>query len=236
MVSGSTNETKDRIVRAIRNADKPVLSAADIADRADYSKRTVNNHITRLVEDGPVEATEVGNATAYFISKSEYPRHDLPDHHCKRCGREVNSTDDLSRVATTLEYGNDKTTYNYILCRFCQSDLTSWLHGDDGSMYEYPHVHKWNIPDDQLEEVREDEDTQTMTDRNGTLDDIVWEVHEAVVELGGDTLDEGVTPDQIRWELEDKYGDYQIDEAVNTAKRAGLLFHDVMNGVYVAAK
>lgn len=236
MVSGSTNETKDRIVRAIRNAEEPVLSAADIADRADYSKRTVNNHMGDLVEEGRVQTTYVGNATAYYIPQEDYPPHKLPDHHCKRCGREVNENQDLGRVASTVEYGDEKTTYRYILCRFCQSDLTSWLNGDDGSMYDYPHVHKWDIPKTQLEDVRNDDDVQSMTSRNGILDELVWEVYDTVKEIGGDTLDDGVTPDQILWELEDDYINHQIGEAIKTAQNAGLLYYDAMADEYVAAK
>lgn len=236
MVSGSTNETKDRIVHTIRNADTPVLSASDIAERADFSKRTVNNHIGDLVEDGRVQSTKVGNATAYYVAQEDYPRHQLPDHRCKRCNRKIYDIYDLTRVATTLEYGDDKTTFRYILCHFCEADLTAWINGDDGSMYEYPRVHTWDIPDEQLEEVRNDEEIETMTDRPGMFDEIVWEVYDAVLQLGGDSLDDGVTQDQIHAQLGDEYSDYQIRDAIETAERAALLRKDSLREEYVAAK
>lgn len=235
MVSGSTSNTKDRIVRTIRNAEEPALSAADIADHADYSKRTINNHIGDLVDENRVVSTKIGNATAYYIPRENYPSHELPEHHCKRCGREIYDTNDHIRVESTSVQGDDRHEQLYVLCRFCQSDLVSWLHGDDGSMYDYPDVHAWDIPKEQLEKARNNDELKTRPSGRFTSD-VVADVCDAVESIGDGTLENVVNKDEIVSELYGEYSEVVIDQSLSKAVNAGLLHRTYFPEGYVAAK
>ena len=76
-----------------------------------------------------------------------------PDHRCHRCKREFNHTHDHVKLELDHYLGGDgfaKRDY-YLLCRFCYSDVVSWLYSDDNSMGDYHDVEDWNVPEHQKE-------------------------------------------------------------------------------------
>lgn len=156
--------TADRIIRKLRNSAEPALSASMLANRLDVSVTTVNNHMDDLVSGGQVGSEQIGNAEAYYIPESDLPAHQKPDHTCKRCGRNI-STGDFAKIEYDLYYSGKShepaTADFFVFCRFCMSDFISWAHDDEGSMGAYPGVHGWEIPQSQLEEVREDPEIET---------------------------------------------------------------------------
>lgn len=157
-------DTKDGIVRTLRNTDEPALSASVLADELDVSVRTINNHVDDLEAKERVATTQIGNATAYYIPFEDLPAHGKPDHICARCGRETDERNDFAKVETDTYFVDGPRESEladfYIFCRFCYSDLVSWV-SDPAAIGEYHSVHSWEIPWDQLDEVRNDSDTPT---------------------------------------------------------------------------
>lgn len=170
----STTDTKDRIVRTLRSADDPALSAKKLSDELDVSVRTINNHVDDLVADKRVATTQIGNATAYYVPFEDLPNHKKPDHICARCGREVNERHDFLKVDmdTYFVRGNfeEESSDFFIFCRFCHADFISWVM-DPAAIGEYPFVHSWDIPTDQLREVRDDPDIETTPSGREHLDE-----------------------------------------------------------------
>lgn len=158
-------EIKSRIVRALRSTDEPARSAQQLADELDVSVKSINENITELVDEERVETVEIGNATAYYINLRNYPAHEKPDHHCSKCGREVNDSQDSARIEFTKHFTNqrsaDEVVTRQVICRFCFHDFMSWLHNDEHLMHVYPHVEEWDIPEHQIQEVRDDPDIAT---------------------------------------------------------------------------
>jgi len=152
-------EAKHKILKTIRQRDEPALSASTIAERTDISVKTVNKHLSTLVEEDRVQSTQIGNAQAYYVQYEDLPDFDKADHLCVKCGREVYTTYDFARIDVTRYYREPQPDEGIpdfkILCRFCQTDLIKWIEGDRLEA-EYPFVHSWDLPNDQLEEVRND--------------------------------------------------------------------------------
>jgi Fe2+ or Zn2+ uptake regulation protein len=156
------DDTKRQIRTAVERADEPALSAKQIAERTGLAVKTVNNHIEALTESGDLASTQIGNATAYYATQVRGGSHGEHRHQCRRCGRVVTQTRDMARVDVRQFYDESAAASEhqfYLLCRFCNSDLTAWLFGDTNR--DYSHVHKWNIPTDQLRDIQEDETVQT---------------------------------------------------------------------------
>lgn len=160
----SQMDTKERIVRTLRNTEKPALSAQMLADELEVSAKTIHNHIDALVDAGQVETSEIGNATAYYVSFSDRPGHKKPDHVCGRCGREVYDRYDFAKIEydTYFDDRNQEESVPdfYVVCRFCFTDFISWME-DPPAVGEYPFVHGWDIPSHQLQEVRDNREIPT---------------------------------------------------------------------------
>lgn len=229
---------KEQIVRKIRNSDKPALSASDLAEQLDVSVRTVNNHIPNLVEDERIETTQIGNATAYYIPFEDLPSHKKPRHTCKRCGR-TTSLYDFAKVEHDIyfEYGNiGSGSANFsLLCRFCYSDYISWVNNDTATMGNYPHVHRWNIPEKQLREVRDNPDIDTHPAVDN-LNRQNRELYELVKEFGGD---EAVPVEKIRTEASEVgLSPNTVEPLLDNLVQQGHLFRTMkgMEIAYIAAK
>lgn len=158
-------DTKQRITHELRNTDEPAMSAAMLAEQLDVSVRTINTHITDLVENGQIQSLEIGNATAYYTSATDRPVHKKPDHHCDRCGREIWERFDFAKMDETTYFEGKAREPSvpdfWILCRFCHSDLVNWMFRDSNAMGDYPSVDHWNVPEEQVEAVKSDPEIDT---------------------------------------------------------------------------
>lgn len=230
--------TKERIVRTLRSTSEPALSAKDLADSLDVSVRTVHNHVPDLVEDERIESTQIGNATAYYVPFEDLPSHKKPGHTCKRCGR-TTSMYDFSKIEMDIYFESGKlepdTADFHIFCRFCYSDFISWSHNDPNAMGEYPRVHLWNIPEDQLFEVRDDPDILTWPGED-RMDEREQEVHEFVKAHGED---EGMTIPEMEAAAEDR-DDFRppSEPLLDRMTKRGYFYQtvDVVSMKYIAAK
>lgn len=229
---------KEQIVRKLRSSDKPALSAKDLAEHLDVSVRTVNNHLPDLVEEGRIETTQIGNATAYYIPFEELPSHKKPQHSCKRCGR-TTDLNDFAKVEHQTYFGNSEIETEAVdfslLCRFCYSDHISWVHNDEAAMGEYLYVHTWDIPEKQLQEVREDPDIETCPPVDA-LDETERALYDLVEETGGD---EAVAMKEIRDKAnEEGISEDLVEPLLRTLSQRAYLFRK-MKGIefgYLAAK
>ena len=230
-------DTKSRIMRKLRNTDEPALSARMLADRLDVSVKTINKHVERLTEAGHIETSEIGNATAYYIPFTDLPTHKKPDHTCGRCGREINEQYDFARLEyeTFFERWNpeDTTSTMYIFCRFCYADFIDWVEHPP-SIGEYMRAHAWNIPTDQLEEVRDDPETTTAPNPE-TLDGVEQSVLE-FIKANEAEYEHGVPADVVTEFIESELGkhDWEAEEILANLKE-GFVFHRYSRG-YRAAK
>lgn len=225
----STTDTKDRIVRSLRNSDEPALSARDLAEDLDVSVRTVNNHVGTLIDKGRIATTDIGNATAYYIPREELPGSHKPDHTCHRCGRDADTRYDFAKwdVSTYFEDKNAEGSVAdfYVLCRFCHTDLIHWIYNDPGSIGHYPGVHSWSLPTDQLVEVREDPEIETTPSTDIILDgnDLMEAVYEYIVEHA--TEGEGVTEHEIENQFESEIPlGRSVDSILRQLHTSGLVF------------
>lgn len=232
LVPTDPSSTKGRIVQAVRRSDEPALSSNQIAAEVDLSQRTVNNHMDDLVESGRLEVTKIGNANAYYLptdSKSA-------DHTCVRCGRAIYRDHAYAKLELseykTHRHDPDTPPSLYIICRLCLNDVVNFLHSSDGSIGDYPWVHSWNIPSDQLDEVRLDDDTRTSP-----LEDILLTEAEEVVFDGLRAYDDGSgTPvmelvtfmyrDDIAegYSLDSELDEEKIREVVSQLEEKGLAY------------
>lgn len=165
-VGMASDDTKRQIRTAVERADEPALSAKQIAERTGLAVKTVNNHIGALTESGDLASTQIGNATAYYATQVRGGTHTEHHHQCRRCGRAVTQTKDMARldVRQFFEQSSEVSEHHfYLLCRFCNNDLTAWLFGEAEG--DYPRVHQWNIPRDQLRDIQEDETVRTTPGR-----------------------------------------------------------------------
>lgn len=163
-------DTRQQIIRKLRNSDEPALSAADLAEELDLSVRAINTHLDRLTANEKVQTHQIGNATAYYLDTVSEPRHNLPDHTCHRCGRGANELHDFGKVELDeyfeSSHSEPSTSNFYILCRFCYHDLVAWLYNDENRMGSYPYVDQWEIPEDQKQEVIDDPEIDTEPSEN----------------------------------------------------------------------
>jgi DNA-binding transcriptional ArsR family regulator len=229
--------TKNRIMRELRNTDEPALSARMLADRLDVSVKTINKHVERLTEAGHIETSEIGNATAYYVPFTDLPSNKKPDHTCGRCGREVNERHDFAKLEydTFFERGNPEATVStvYIFCRFCYSDFINWVE-DPNLIGFYMYVHGWNIPTEQLEEVRDDPET-TSAPNPDVLDAAEHSVFK-FIEANEDEYEHGVPTDVVTEFIESELGkhDWEADEILRNLEK-GFVFRRYNRG-YRAAK
>lgn len=160
----STKNIEANIVEELRSANEPALSAKDLSESLDISVRTVNNYLDKLIKKERIKQTQIGNASAYYVPFEDLPSYSKPDHTCKKCGRSINNYYDFAKIDinTYFQYGNieDRGCDFYIFCRFCFEDFIFMIY-EPSKMGEYSDVHSWNIPDNQLEEVRNNPDVIT---------------------------------------------------------------------------
>lgn len=231
----SETDTKDRILRTLRRTDEPALSAKKLAEELDVSVHTVNNHTDGLEEEGRIETTKIGNAAAYYLPHSELPSRAKPDHTCGRCGREISRIYDHAKIEYDAYFdgmaSDEGTATFYIFCRFCYADFIGWVE-DPASQGEYPFVHTWDIPDDQLEEVRDDPDVQTMMPLE-SLEDEQVALYNIIKENQGDG---GVfTEDIIEEAQELGLGEIEVKQRLKKLARTGYVY-DAGIGYYRAGK
>lgn len=233
----SDPDTKNRIMQELRNTNEPALSARMLSDKLNVSVKTINKHVDGLVESGHIETSEIGNATAYYIPFTDLPTHKKPDHTCGRCGREVNEHYDFARIEYDTFFGRrnpeDSTSTMYIFCRFCYSDFISWVE-DPGMVGQYRGAHGWNIPVEQLEEVRDDPETKSAPNPE-VLDDDEQSVFE-FIKANEDDYEHGVPKHVVNEFIESelKKHDWEADEILKKLER-GFIFQPYNLG-YRAAK
>lgn len=235
------SETQDQILRALRNAEKPALSASDPAEKLDVSIKTVNTNISPLTEQGDIATTQLGNATVYYLESSDLPAHQKPDHTCARCCREVNDNGDIAKVDLTTYFDGHRPepglTDFYILCRFCQADLVSWLYNDDNAMGEYAYVHSWNIPRDQLEAVRENpEITSSPGDLGGYVKGEFRRTAYGVFQELVDDPDEEIQEAELKSRLRDELSAVEAKRAFEWLESSGYFYRNMYQGALLPAK
>ena len=159
------SELRDRIVRSLRNSDVPARSAKQLSEDLDASVKAINGHLNDLADKNRVQTIEIGNATAYYVRTRDLPAHEKPDHYCSKCGREINDNQDSARIELEQYFSGHRNAGHAVekevLCRFCYHDLTHWLHNDEHLMHVYPHVEEWDIPEHQVNEVKDDPEIET---------------------------------------------------------------------------
>lgn len=232
-------DTGDRIIHTVRNAEKPALSAADLAEELDVSIKTINNNLEPLVDQGKIETTQIGNATAYYISDSEIPPHQKPDHTCARCGRDASGSFDIGKIQLETYFTRNnidqETPDFYILCRFCYSDLVAWLFRDEYHMGKYPDVHSWNIPGDQLNDVRNNPDVKSAPDEPETSFDyqtIAYQVFQRMF----DDPDEIVQEDNFREVLNEELPKSKAEKGFEFLKNGGYFHRNLLANELLPAK
>lgn len=96
-----------------------------------------------------------------------------------------------------------------MVCRVCQNDVVNAIMGNDQNIGDYPYVHAWNIPEDQLQELREDDSIQTFPEAAsvGGPGEVVLE---GIRSLGADS---GVTaPELVEFLTSDETVDARDDD------------------------
>jgi biotin operon repressor len=232
-VSTDSSSTKGRIVQTVRRSEEPALSSAQIAAELGFSKRAVNDHMDDLVESGRLKVTKIGNANAYYILSDSASA----DHTCVRCGRAIYRDHAYAKLELseykTQRHGPDTPPSLYIICRLCLNDVVNFLHSLDGSIGDYPWVHSWNIPNDQLEEVRADDDTRTSPQEDILLteaEEVVFKALQAYDDGTGTPIMELVTfmyRDDIAeaHSLDSELDEEKIREVVPQLEEKGLAYH-----------
>lgn len=226
-----------------------------LAEKLDVSVRTINNHVDQLIEDDRIAATQIGNATAYYVPFSDMPAHRKPDHTCARCGREVNETHDFAKIETKTYFTDGQQDPSvadfYIFCRFCYADLVSWIL-DPATVGCYPFAHSWDIPTEQLEEVRNDPDVETaypiekatLTDEEQTVYNIIASTNETTTE--NESKNEDDKPDDrvadpihqetvIETAVDQDLHRQQAENTLRRLKQRGFLFEPQIH-TYLPAK
>jgi DNA-binding transcriptional ArsR family regulator len=173
--------------RALRNTSEPALSAKQLADKIDVSVKTVHNHISDLVDEGAVETTQIGNATAYYDSRlKEHPS--KVNHQCNMCGRSIKRPMDMAKLEIE-QFFNDSASVSsgtfLLLCRFCFKDVMDFVYEGNSEPGPYTNVHSWNITDSQLRDVQEDPDIGT-TPTVSVRDEHELEVYDVIDEITED--------------------------------------------------
>lgn len=236
-------DTKESILRQIRNTDKPAVSAAQLADEIEVSVHTINKHVESLVDEDRVQDTKIGNATAYYIPYTDLPSHKKPDHTCARCGRDINTLNDFAKITVDRYYNRHSRAMGeadfYVFCRFCQHDLVGWIY-DEGAIGDYYDVHGWDIPREQLEEVRNDPDIRTAPDDLYHLSDEQKQAYYVIEETQEDSEGGWVPEDEVLHRLSEIHGIHEkvAEQAVNQLSMNGFIDHglDVMQMRYRTAE
>lgn len=239
----SQTDTKERVIRTLGKSDEPVMSASMIAEEMDVSVKTVNNHVDDLIEDGRIETSQIGNATAYYLASSDVYGEGRGTHTCGRCGRKVSPSLDFAKIEyeTYFVHRNpeDSTSTFYIFCRFCYADFISWIE-DPNAIGSYPFVHSWDIPDPQLEEVREDDDTPTSPGREflGTDEEAILDIIEDLES----EYDDGVPEEKVKEVAVDRgMRDWEVEQHLQKLREGGHALRTISSGlppgmVYQSAK
>lgn len=78
---GRNNElTEQRVLDIMRDGNRPVWTASNIAERAGVARSTATKRIKNLAESEKIETIQVGNATAYYlVGIKTKPLTDSPD-------------------------------------------------------------------------------------------------------------------------------------------------------------
>jgi Fe2+ or Zn2+ uptake regulation protein len=222
----SDSDTRRKIMSTVEQAAEPALSAKQIADRMEVSVKTVHNHISQLVESDTLETTQIGNATAYYSERiTEHPA-DV-NQQCSRCGRSVRRVQDMAKVdiETYFEDSISASTNTFrLFCRFCYEDWDDWVFGHHNEIGNYPLVHSWDIPAEQLRDVQEDPDVLTTPDV-GVYDDRALELYNIIDDWESETGERGMPVEEIydRFCAEGKLSRKKARSHLNTLKSRGWL-------------
>lgn len=217
--------TAEEIVRELRGANKPALSASDLAELVEVSPRTINNHVGDLVDQGRIKTTQIGNANAYYIETESSEKF---DYTCLRCSRGISKERDFIKLDID-DYrsmggrgANDDDFF--LFCRFCYEDFISWIF-DPGAIGDYSRVHSWDIPEEQLVEVREDDSTQTAPDRDFFhFPDGAEEIFEVIEETYEET-DEPITKAELfNTCVSGAQSEFKVEQLLNELTRSGFIF------------
>lgn len=66
------SKSRDAVLAVLQEVDSPpCLSAGDIEDRVEFSRRTVNNRLDDLREEGVIETGEVAGSPVYWVDNIE---------------------------------------------------------------------------------------------------------------------------------------------------------------------
>jgi len=231
-MSDTSSSTKRRIIDAVRTSEEPVLTAAEIAGETGLQKRTINNHVDELVAAGRLKRKSAGQAFVYYLADRETRDR---QHTCTRCGWAI-YRDTAHATIELTEYHDrphDPTSppTQFVLCRVCENDVVNAIMGNDQNIGDYPYVHAWNIPQDQLHELREDDSIQTFPEAAsvGGPGEVVLE---GIRSLGADSgvmapeLVEFLTSDEIvdaRDDDLDLEGE-RIRDEISTLEGLGLIY------------
>lgn len=169
----ASSNTQHRIVKALQRTDEPAMSAKQLANALNVSVHTVNKHTATLVDNNRVATTQIGNATAFYIADKMDPT--AVDHVCDRCGRAIYEVQDFALLSRATHFDRNTTESGtlsrYILCRFCYSDFVSWFEMPD-TIGEYPFTEIWDVPEHQLDNVK-NPDTSNLGGRHKTVFDLI---------------------------------------------------------------
>jgi hypothetical protein len=159
----NATSTKRRIIDAVRTSEEPVLTAAEIAGETGLQKRTINNHVDELVAAGRLKRKSAGQAFVYYLADRETRDR---QHTCTRCGWSIDRDTAYATIEVTPYHDRPHEPSDppsqFLVCRVCENDVIDAIMGEDQNIGDYPYVHAWNIPEDQLHELREDDSIQTF--------------------------------------------------------------------------
>ncbi|MFC6964931.1 hypothetical protein [Halocatena marina] len=190
-----------------------------------------------MEKESRLETTQIGNATAYYVPFEDLPSHNQPDHTCRRCGREVSEVYDFAKLDVETYFdkrgSRSDSTFFEIFCRFCYTDFLDWIH-DPSAIGDYPQAHAWDIPSDQLDEVRENEDIQTTSENTEWLPDERRVLYEFVKETDNED-DQAVPEHEIIAKGEDQGRTRrQAKKALRKLKAAGLIYETAIDQYKIA--
>lgn len=66
------SDSKEATMQALRETELPALTAGDVADRIDYTRKTAGNRLQELEDEGRIESGNIGGNTAYWLPSDPY--------------------------------------------------------------------------------------------------------------------------------------------------------------------
>lgn len=66
-------KSKHAVLTTLKEADVPAMTAGDIADKVEFSRRTVHSRLKDLAASGRVQSAKIGGSTAYWVEDTTPP-------------------------------------------------------------------------------------------------------------------------------------------------------------------